>query len=91
MQFDTATVGLVMVIPMVLGIVEAAKRLGVEGKGSFVLALFVGGAFAAYLEAVSQGVIPLGIQTYVSILVTGIVGGLATTGLYDLGTGKNRE
>ena len=90
MSLETMVLGPVGVILLVLGLVEAAKQFGVSGKGSFALALGLGFVFAAYLEALAQGFIPPIVQSAVSILVVGIGGGLAATGLYDLGTGKNR-
>ena len=90
MSFETAALGVIGLVPMVLGIVEAAKRAGIEGKGSFFLALGVGFVFASYLEALAQGLIPAVVQPYVNVLVVGIAGALAVTGLYDLGTGRNR-
>ena len=91
MQFETMILGVIGVIPLVTGLVEAAKKFGVEGNASFGLALGLGAAFAGYLEAVAQGVIPEAVQPFVSILVVGLAGGLAATGLYDFATGKNRE
>lgn len=90
MSFETAILGAVGMIPIVLGVVEAAKKFGIGGKGSFTLALVLGFVFSAYLEALAQGFIPELAQSIVSIVVVGLGGGLAATGLYDLGTGKNR-
>jgi len=90
MQLNTMLLGAVGIIPLVLGLVEAAKKLGVKGDASFALALGLGAAFAAYLEAVAQGLIPASVQPYVSVAVVGIAGGLAATGLYDFATGRNR-
>lgn len=90
MNFDTAVLGLVGMVPVVLGIVEALKKFGVEGKASFASALGVGFLFGAYLEALAQGFIPPLAQSIVSVLVVGLGGGLAVSGLYDLGTGRNR-
>lgn len=88
--FESLGVGAVLVIPLVLGIVQAAKRLGVEGKASFVLALVVGGAFGALREAMLQGLIPEEALPWITVGLVGIVGGLAATGLYDLASGLQR-
>ena len=91
MGFETAVLGFLGALPLIVGLVEAAKQFGVEGKGSFILALSLGFVFFAYLEAVAQGFVPELAQSIVVILVVGLGGGLAATGLYDLGTGRNRE
>jgi len=91
MQLDTMILGPVSVILLVLGIVEAAKKLGIEGNGSFILALVLGAVFGAYLEALGQGLVPAAIVPWVRVFVVGIGGALAATGLYDLGTGRNRD
>lgn len=90
MTLETVVMGPVGIILLVIGMVEAAKRLGVEGKWSFVLALSLGFVFAAYLEALAAGIIPPEVVVAVRILVVGIGGGLAATGLYDLHTRNDR-
>ena len=89
MEFPTIVLGAVGIIPMVLGIVEAAKKLGIEGKGSFGLAIGLGGAFAALGESMAQGLIPAVALPWIAVGVAGIGGGLAATGLYDFATRKD--
>lgn len=72
------------IIVLVLGIVEAAKRLGVEGKGSFVLALVVGFGGGGMFYALNNGLLPAVVQPWVEMVVFGLAFGLAATGLYDL-------
>jgi len=83
-DFKTLVLGTLGIIPMALGIVEAAKRFGVNGNKSFALALFIAGAFAGLAEAIAQGLIPAAAMPWVSVGFAVIGGGLAATGLYDL-------
>ena len=84
MSFETIILGAVGIIPLVLGIVEAAKRIGINDKGSFVLALMVGTILAGVREAMAQGLIPPGALPFIAVVIAGVGGGLAATGLYDL-------
>lgn len=86
MSLDTLVLGPVGIIALVVGITEAAKRIGINGKWSFVLALVIGGFLASYGEALALGVIPEAAGIAMQILVVGLGGGLAATGLYDLVT-----
>ena len=71
-------------IVLVLGLVEAAKRWGVTGKASEGLAFALGFFFVALTVAIEQGLIPAGWVAYIEIVVTGLGGALAATGIYDL-------
>lgn len=72
----------VPVLFVVIGLVEAAKRLGIEGKASLVLALVLGLLFALAMQAV---VIWPQFSPWLTSIVTGLVLGLSATGIYDLG------
>lgn len=75
----------ISIIVLVLGIVEAAKKLGVEGKGSFVLALATGFVFGVFFYVIDNGLLPPAAVPWVEGVVFGLSFGLAATGLYDLG------
>jgi len=86
---DYSIAGVSMVL-LVVGIVEAAKRLGIEGKASFVLALAVGFVFGLLYYVFDAGMIPEPVGVWIQAIVFGLSFGLAATGLYDLGAGRNR-
>lgn len=85
MDFGTFEIGEIGVIVLVLGIVEAAKRLGVKGKGSQILALASGAFFVGLSAAIGRDLIPAVVLPWVEIVVVGLGGALAATGVYDLG------
>ena len=76
-------VGGIKVAALIFGIVEAAKELGIEGKGSRALALGLGVFFVGLAQALTQGLIPPEAVTWVELGVTAIAGGLAAMGYYD--------
>lgn len=82
---DELTIGGVLVMALVLGIVEALKSFGVEGRASQGAALGLAWVFVALAKAIEQGLIPEPYLTWVTIAVTGLAGGLAAMGYYDLG------
>jgi hypothetical protein len=81
---DFAIAG-VAIIPLVLGIVEFAKKFGVEGKGSLALVVILGFVFSGLAYAFDQGLIPEVATPWISLVVVALAGGLAAAGLYDLG------
>lgn len=70
---------------LILGLVEAAKELGIDGKWSRVLALALGFLFTALAYGLQQSLIPAVAEPYVVWAVTAIAGALAAMGYYDLG------
>lgn len=83
-------IGGVAVAALILGIVEAAKQFGVEGKGSQVLALVLGFVFVGLAQAIRQEMIPPNVLPYVELVVVSLAGSLSAMGFYDFGTGQNR-
>ena len=76
----------VLVIPMVLGLVEMAKRLGVRGEWSTVLAVFLGTVFGSLVYGINEGLIPEQYVPYIRWGVFSLGFGLSIPGLY-----KNRK
>jgi len=74
----------VVVVPIVIGCVQAAKRFGVEGKASFALALGLGLVIGGLVVAASLGVLPGWAGIVIVIVLGGLLAGLAATGIYDL-------
>ena len=82
MEFAIAGVA---IIPMVLGLVEFAKKLGVNGNSSLVLSIVLGFLFSGVVYAVQSGIIPDAAVPYINLVVVALSGGLGAAGLYDLG------
>jgi hypothetical protein len=82
LSFVVAGVG---IIPLVLGLVQFAKKLGVEGNGSLVLAVVLGFIFSGLAYAMQSGIIPEAALPYISLVIVALSGGLGAAGLYDLG------
>lgn len=72
----------VLLITLVIGLVEFAKRLGVNGKGSLGLSMGLGVSltFLFQLRQTYPAVDP-----WFTYAVFGLGGGLAASGLYDFG------
>jgi len=84
-------IGGISVAALIIGVVEAAKEFGVEGKSSRALALGLGVFFVGSAQAISQGIVPVEAVPYVELGVTAIAGGLAAMGYYDLGKRFSRR
>jgi len=74
----------VNILLLVVGLVEAAKRLGLKGNGSFVLALILGTVLGVLFYLVENAMIPSEAVRWISAALFGLAVGLAGTGLYDL-------
>lgn len=77
-------IGGISVALLIVGVVEAAKEFGINGKGSKALALCLGIAFYGLATGIDQGLIPAVAVPYIEWAVTAIAGGLAAMGYYDL-------
>jgi len=75
----------IAVLPLILGLVEFAKKLGLKGNGSMILALVLGVFFSALFMTMQQGLIPEAAVPWITVAVFGLAGGLGAAGLYDLG------
>jgi hypothetical protein len=79
--FDKVLIAGVPLIVMVLGLVEFSKQLGVKGKGLMVLAMVVGTLFYGTHKAAEMYPV---IAPWLELVVYGLGGGVAATGIYDL-------
>lgn len=68
---------LAMLVPAILGMVNFLKDMGLAGKALTVVSMVIGIAFV-----VGAQVLPGDIA---KLILTGILGGLAASGLYDFG------
>ena len=84
-NFGELAIGGVNLILLVLGIVEAAKRLGIKDQGSFILALALGAAFGGLEMALASELVPATAVPWIVVAVRSLGGAVAATGLYDIG------
>ena len=82
MDFTLAGVAL---IPLVLGLVEFAKKLGVNGNGSLILSVALGFVLSGVVYAVQGGLISEAAAPWINLVIVALSGGLGAAGLYDLG------
>ena len=69
---------------IILGVVEVAKKFGVNGKWSLGLALALGAVLFGYGSAVDAGLINEAIAVWATVVVRSVGYTLAVPGLYDL-------
>jgi|GEM_PF-1302808 len=75
----------ILIIPMVLGLVEMAKRLGVRGEWSTLLAVLLGTVFGSLVYGINEGLIPEQYVPYIKWAVFSLGFGLSIPGLYKIG------
>lgn len=75
----------VPIMALVLGIVEFAKKFGLNGNSSIALAAILGTVFGGLVYAIEQSLIPAVWLPWIGIPVFGLSFGLAAAGFYDLG------
>lgn len=78
-------IGAIGIIPLVMGLVEYAKRFGLKGQACDALAGALGFFFVALATAIEQALIPAEVLPWINLVVRGLGGTLAAVGLYDLG------
>lgn len=84
MGIENLAIGGISLVFLIVGIVETAKRWGVTGKGSEVLAFAVAFVLVGLAFAIQQGMIPEVALPWIILVVTALAGGLTATGYYDL-------
>jgi hypothetical protein len=72
-----------LLIAMIGGLVELAKRLGISGNGSLVLSLVLGVVLGVGFQVTTE--IPTSPAQWFAVMCFGLLFGLVTSGLYDLG------
>lgn len=76
-------IGGIAVAALIIGLVEAAKELGLQGVGCRVLALALGIFFAGLAYGINEALIPDLYVPYIVWVVTALAGGLSAMGYYD--------
>lgn len=77
-------IGGIAVAALIVGIVEAAKEFGVEGKASRALALGLGFIFVGLAYGINEALIPDVAVPFIVWFVTALAGALGAMGYYDL-------
>ena len=75
---------IVWVAALIVGIVEASKEFGVTGKGSRILACFLGFFFYGLSFALDQALIPQVAHIWIKLVVFSLSGSMSAMGYYDL-------
>lgn len=84
-EFGELAIGAVTVIPLILGIVQFAKKFGLQGNGNIVLALVLGFFFGALAYGINEALIPAVWIPYIKWVVFALSVSVAAGGLYDVG------
>ena len=77
-------IGAIAIIPLVMGLVEYAKRFGLKGQACDALAGVLGFVFVSISAAIEQEMIPSEVVVWIVLIVRGLSGTLAAVGLYDM-------
>ena len=86
MDVSKLAVGGVVLIPLVVGLVQFAKRW-LSGDKLVILAFALGAVFTSVAGAQAEGLIPDAAMPWIKVSVYALAGGIAAlsaTGLYDL-------
>ena len=83
-QFDLTQLAMYAMMLLVPGIVETAKKFGVNGNGSLALSLALGFLFVGLAQAISQALVPEVALPWIAVAVSGLGGALGVSGYYDL-------
>lgn len=83
-DFSQIAIGGVGMIVLIVGWVEAAKKLGLSGNWPLILSLILGTLLGGLWKAMQMQLIPAAAIPWIEVGVFGLGGGLAASGLYDL-------
>jgi len=86
--------GGVSLIPLIIGLVQFSKKLGLKDQGCIIMAFCLGIGFVGVGSAVSQGLIPASAIPWVNTAIGALAGGvvaMASVGLYDVAKMLKRE
>jgi hypothetical protein len=77
------TIGDVVVVGLVLGIVELLRYFGLGERVTRVATLFIGAFFFGLAEAISQGIVPEDWIPFITVAVKALAATLAAMGFYE--------
>ena len=84
-EFANLAVGSVLVIPLVLGLVQFAKKFGLDGNANIVLSVVLGIFFGGIAYGIDQALIAEAWIPYIKWAIFALSVGLGAGGLYDVG------
>jgi hypothetical protein len=84
-EFESLAIGGVLVMPLVLGLVQFAKKFGLDGIWNIVVAVGLGIFFGGIAFGIEEGLIAAAWVPYIKWVVFALSVGLGTGGLYDVG------
>lgn len=84
MDYASYAIAGVPLIPLIVGLVEFAKKFGVTGKWAIALAMALGIFYGGLFYAMQVNLIPVDWTPIVGFIVFAPSFGLAAAGLYDV-------
>jgi len=87
-DFSSLAIGGVLLIPLVIGLVQLSKKLGVDGNWLIGEAFGLAALFGMLAYAINTGLMPAVAVPWIQMVFVGLgcgVVGLAASGLVDLG------
>jgi len=75
----------VLVIPLVMGVVQFAKKFGADGNWNLVIAFVAAFLFGGIAYGIDQALLPEMWVPYIKWVVYALAAALAASGLYDVG------
>jgi len=82
--FDLSILGEYALLVLIPGIVETAKKFGLQGNWCLGLSLVLGAVFLSLSQGLAQGLVPEAALPWINVVVVGIGGALAASGYYDI-------
>jgi len=83
--FSGLAIGGIAIIAIIMGLVQFAKKFGLDGNWLILLALLLGFFFGGIAYGIDQALIPGGWVPYIQWVVFALAVGLSAAGFYDLG------
>lgn len=83
-HFDMSMLAEFAMLVLIPGIVETAKKLGIQDRGSLILSLVLGFVFIGLAQAIAENLVPAVAIPWISVVVVGLGGSLAVSGYYDM-------
>lgn len=87
-DFETLAIGSVLVIPLVMGITQFAKKFGADGNVNMLIAFVTAIVFGGIAYGIDQALLPELWVPYIKWGVFALAVGFGATGLYDVGKTK---
>jgi hypothetical protein len=87
-DFASLAIGGVLLVPLVIGLVQVSKRLGVDGNWLIVEAFVLASGFGMLAYAINEGLVPALAVPWIRMVVVGLgsgVVGLVASGLVSFG------